>query len=65
MKLKINSNPDIFFDTKTLSIECIGVDCSRCSYSYHVNKGEQCIKIITKKAFKLLEKNIKGLIKLL
>lgn len=65
MKLKIHSNPNIYFDTKTLEVNCIGVSCSRCPYRYLVGTDKSCVEVITKDAFKLLENNIKELIKLL
>lgn len=66
MKLKIHSNPNIYFDTKTLEVECFGVSCTKCPYACCRHSEDiHCTRTITKDAFKLLENNIKELIKLL
>lgn len=44
MKLKVNSSPDIYFDTKTLTVNCIGVGCSRCPYRCYDIKDVSCAK---------------------
>lgn len=65
MKLKINSNPNIYFDTETLYSSCFGVECFKCPFNYRINNGASCRDTASKKAFKLLENNIKELIDLL